>query len=96
MTGNEHNGWTNYETWRIKLEHFDGDLDGKFDLSPDEFEGAYHLGKDLESHVHNLLYESGAPEYVLNLAFGFLSAVNWREIAERLIDAAKQGEEESA
>jgi hypothetical protein len=89
MEDKRYNGWANYATWKVNLEYFDGDLDGIFDLSPDEFAGAYHLGKELESYVHNLLDESGAPEYVLDLARSFLSDVDWREIAEHMIEDAE-------
>lgn len=90
MAENKYNGWANFATWKVNLEYIDGIItaDDILDLSSDEFGGAYHLGRELESHVHNLLDESGAPEYVLDLARSFLCEVDWREIAEHMIEDA--------
>lgn len=83
----DYNGWTNYATWRVNLEIFDGmdiedmgwtDLD-KYDLSlvlKDYAEEA------LESQVAG---KDGGMSLVFSYAMAFLQDVNWHEIAEMLL-----------
>lgn len=83
----DYNGWTNYATWRVNLEIFDGmdiedmgwtDLD-KYDLSlvlKDYAEEA------LESQVAG---KDGGMSLVFSYAMAFLQDVNWCEIAEMLL-----------
>jgi hypothetical protein len=88
MSNKTYNGWSNYETWRINLEIFDGvTLE---DLNTVEVEA--YLLKDylqeyaeeivfLDSHVGNKTPSSLVEDY----ARAFLSDVNWYEIAEHMI-----------
>lgn len=79
---NTYNGWTNYATWRVNLEIFDGvdvaeygfplDIDG---LS----EAIEEFARDTVTDYENIT--GLAADYAL----AFLSDVNWREIAEHLI-----------
>jgi len=86
MTEKTYNGWTNYATWRVKLELFDyadpRDFSTRF--HPDE---AYNLAHDLKEYVEDLFYESSDDRHDLmrSYALAFLSDVNWHEIAEHLI-----------
>lgn len=86
------NGWTNYATWRVNLEIFDG-MDGEgFDLTQD----AYDLGRDLKDYAEGLIYDMGGGEgnIAVDYALAFLSDVNWYEIAEHMIsDYAEENEE---
>jgi len=82
MSDKTYNGWTNYATWRVNLEVFDG-------LDPREyFDGAedvYELSRMLKDF---------ADEVVLNKAEGlahdyaetFLSAVDYYTIAEHMAE----------
>jgi len=87
MTDKTYNGWTNYATWRVKLELFDyadpRDFSTRF--HPDE---AYNLGHDLKEYAENLIYENGGGNgnLAVDYALAFLSDVNWHEIAEHLIE----------
>jgi hypothetical protein len=72
----DYNGWTNYETWRVNLEIFDGMDIGKWS-------DKYELSKWMQEHAENLITDyktetSLAQDYAL----AFLSAVNWYEIAQ--------------
>ena len=72
------NGWTNYETWRINLEVFDG-----FDTSVlpnDVYESSKYLQEYLESYIDESTPDGLAKDYAL----AFLQNVNWYEIAEHL------------
>jgi hypothetical protein len=76
----DYNGWTNYATWRVRLEMFDG-YDGASDNNLD----AYDLGQSLREFAEETLSEQGSG-LVLDYALAFLADVNWREIAEHMIE----------
>lgn len=79
---NKHNGWTNYATWRINLEIFDGyDPEGQ-EVDHDycqEFAEELVLGTFCDSCE---LGESTSLAH--SYAYAFMSDVNWHEIAENL------------
>jgi hypothetical protein len=88
----KYNGWTNYETWRVNLEIFDGfnieDIDGTDDAEPNIYEISLQL-KDyaeeivfLDSHIGGKTPSSLMEDY----ARAFLSDVNWYEIAQHLVN----------
>lgn len=92
-----YNGWTNYATWRINLEIFDGvDLE---DMSWDGM-SLSELAEALQEYTDELLttYSAGGPcgeGLTLDYARAFVSQVNWHEIAQHLLDDVQQNEEES-
>lgn len=85
MTDTKYNGWTNYATWRVKLEIFDG-------FDPREWwnniSDAYDLGLCLKNYAEDLMeHETGNAEgLAYSYAMAFLSDVNWTEIARHLIE----------
>ncbi len=86
-----YNGWTNYATWRVNLEMFDG-----FDPR-DYFSGFFDaddidaLADGLSDYADQVLFECATVEgLAADYARAFLSDVNWREIAEHMVDAIKQ------
>ena len=95
MSDRTYNGWTNYETWRINLEIFDGLEQGEmFDLTLD----AWDLGQVLQSYAEEVVSMSvqdpNAPSLALDYAMAFLSDVNWYEIAVGMIaDYALENQE---
>jgi len=83
-----YNGWTNYETWRVNLEIFDG-----FDITDHGLgylkqDDAYDLGQYLKEYAEECLfaYTDNKPSLVEDYARAFLQNVNWREIAGHLIE----------
>lgn len=82
------NGWSNYATWRINLEVFDGmTLEDMNTVEVDPYEVSQYL-KDyaeeiifLDSHIGGKSPSSLMEDY----ARAFLSDVNWYEIAEHMI-----------
>jgi hypothetical protein len=82
----DYNGWTNYATWRVRLEMFDG-YDGASDNDLD----AYELGQMLRGMAEDVLFES-APGLAYDYAMAFLWDVNWREIAEHMIEDYREVE----
>lgn len=85
MTDEKHNGWTNYATWRVNLEIFDGmEAEDILDLTL----GAWDLRHVLQDYVENCIYESGGGNgnLAVDYALAFLKDVNWLEIAQNLIE----------
>ena len=76
----EYNGWTNYATWRVRLEMFDG-YDGASDNDLD----AYDLGQNLREMALETV-AAQASGLALDYAEAFLADVNWYEIAEHMIE----------
>tara|TARA_R100000808_G_C2034299_1_gene76731 strand:- start:74 stop:343 length:270 start_codon:yes stop_codon:yes gene_type:complete len=89
MTDEKHNGWTNYATWRVNLEVFDG-----IELSQTctaEWCRDYMVLL-LESAIddgHGAVYENHQ-SLVLDYAMAFISEVNWFEISEHLNERLEQ------
>lgn len=74
MDKTTHNGWTNYATWRVNLECFDG-MDSCKGMTAEECEDVV---------TTRVCSESGG--LAVGYALLFLSDVNWQEIAEHLKD----------
>lgn len=90
MTDKTYNGWTNYATWRINLEIFDGfDLEEYFQLSLKECDLSA-IPNNLKEYAEEIIFECGynerAPSSLMeDYARAFLQEVNWHEIAKHLI-----------
>jgi hypothetical protein len=83
MANKEYNGWTNYETWRINLEIFDG-------LTPEDITGGSEVTQsELSEYVDMILDES--PDLAKSYADAFTNEVNYYEIAEHLNEEYKKG-----
>jgi hypothetical protein len=81
-----YNGWTNYATWRVNLELFDG-YDARDFMLPREPSDAAAALKDMaETLICDQAPEGLARDYALT----FISDVNWREIAAHMLEDAKQ------
>lgn len=78
MTDTTYNGWTNYSTWRVNLEMFDG-------MDSDETFTADSIQEIAEQHLEF----SNDNQLTLSYALSFIADVNWQEIA----DALNQGDE---
>ena len=94
-----YNGWTNYETWRVHLEMFDGGAGSDY-LSRGRGgrrEYVADLSQVLCDHAHELI-EGQAQGLARDYATAFLEAVNYREIAEHMADneAEEEADEEEA
>lgn len=72
MTDTKHNGWTNYATWRVNLELFDG-FEIEQIMTADDYK--YMAIQALES-------DCATTSLAFDYALAFLDEVNWHEIAE--------------
>lgn len=88
-TDTKYNGWTNYATWRVNLEIFDG-FDPSDYYSDFDVDDTYGLSKCLEDYADQVLFECATVEgLAADYARAFLSDVNWYEIAKHMIDDIK-------
>jgi len=92
-----YNGWTNYATWRVNLEMIDG-IDPN-DMGWERLD-KFDLADAIKENCIDILKEQTHGErssFALDYAICFLDEVNWREIAESMILAyAEEDEEEDA
>ena len=82
------NGWSNYATWRINLEIFDN-----FDIS-DYDKTPYELSYQLKDYVDEILFIDVPDGLAKDYAYAFIVEVNFYEIAEALLDAYIEEEED--
>jgi len=88
MQDNTYNGWTNYATWRVNLEIFDG-------LNPHEYGGfsgavagegdAAQLANLLKYYAEDYITETSTIGLACDSALAFIAEVNWLEIAEHMV-----------
>ena len=74
-TTEKYNGWTNYATWRVNLEIFDG-LYG-------DMEGEQATAEGCKDYAEEIVSESGEG-LALDYAMAFLDDVDWQSIADHL------------
>jgi len=91
MNEKKYNGWTNYETWLVKL-WMDND-EGSYEYWNErtwEAKDTYSLSQELRlEHEENTPTTTGVYADLLNAA---LSEVNWYEIAEHLREDMEEDE----
>ena len=86
MTDKTYNGWTNYATWRVNLEIFDGfNPIEDWDLERETLTES-ELAELLQEHAEELVSETAPAGLALDYALAFLSDVNWYEIAKHMLE----------
>jgi hypothetical protein len=90
----KYNGWTNYATWRVNLEMFDGLDPREMFLDEVKADSAYALSKQLEEYADNVICDDANRDsgWAIDYARAFLADVNWYEIAEHMLDDIKAEE----
>ena len=91
QTDKTYNGWTNYATWRVNLEVFDGldireDFDGNI---PD----LYDLSQWAKDYARDVVFNSPDDTgggIAQGWALAFLDDVDWSSIARHLIENASE------
>ena len=79
----KYNGWTNYATWRVNLEIFDGMT--VEDVCGNSVVDVNKLKHSLKALAEDLIDQSSTEGLAKDYALAFLSDVNWYEIAEHMI-----------
>jgi hypothetical protein len=79
-----YNGWTNYATWRVNLEIFDG-----IDLRDMDWHklDKYDLADALKSYANEVIEMTAGEGLALDYARAFLADVEWYEIGDFMRDA---------
>ena len=89
-----YNGWTNYATWRVNLEVFDGlNLRDHFDEVPEVYEVARWARDYAEEVIDSAMREPvgirsrmlTSSDIVDGWARAFLAEVDWHSIASHLV-----------
>lgn len=84
MNDKTYNGWTNYATWRVNLEMFDG-------VDPTEryahCDDVHYLGEVLKADAIMYIEDASEEGFARDYALAFISDVNWYEIAKHMADA---------
>ena len=89
MDTTKYNGWTNYATWRLQLEFFDG-------IDPREHcagvTNVNDLSKQLKEYIEGYIDEF-ASGIALDYAMAFIEQVNYYEIAQHMFEQYELNEE---
>lgn len=81
------NGWSNYATWRVKLELLDSEIEAIREEG-EVFSSVQELADHLEQHIQDWVdmetdpSDSTSARLLTGYINAFLEDVNWREIAE--------------
>lgn len=99
MDDKNYNGWTNYATWRVNLEIFDGILISEWfhpkNGRPDESDVAEYLKDYVEELIASETQANAREGVSRGYALAFLNGVNWHEIAQHLLDDIEWEEDEN-
>lgn len=90
MENNKFNGWTNYATWYVNLHLFDGFDPQEINFMGDKDDWKFNLAEKLAEYAEEvIIYTHEKVENTLleDVARSFLSDVDWRQIAQHLLDA---------
>lgn len=87
MTDTKYNGWTNYATWRVNLEIFDG-MDW-VDVHSGDLNDTYGVSNSLKEYVEQHIEDTTEDGLARSYALAFINDVNWYEIASHLLEVYK-------
>lgn len=83
MTNKQYNGWANYETWLTNLHFGDYLYELAHECVDEDKPGADSMEEFVLQYLENCGELSfGGASFVTDAVTGFLSDVDWREIAE--------------
>jgi len=88
-----YNGWTNYATWRVNLEIFDG-IEAE-DMGWNRLD-LYDLAQAMKDYANEIIEMDVKEGLALDYARAFVSEVNWTEIAKHMLEDYPSEDEEVA
>ena len=91
MSNTTYNGWTNYATWRVNLEIFDG-MSAR-DITGRSLPAVSELKDALKNYAEELIEATSDEGLARDYAMAFLSDVDWWSIADHML--ADETEEET-
>jgi hypothetical protein len=92
-----YNGWTNYETWAVKL-WLDNEQSSYYDMTSHAAEGyetraepnVYDFASWLEEYVREYMLPDDINGLASDLLNAAMSEVDWQEMAKAYLDDAKE------
>ena len=80
MSNEKYNGWTNYETWLVHLQMFDG-------TEHEELRGMdrYSVGQYLKQYAEDYIEATTEESLARDWALAFLQPVDWYAIADHVM-----------
>ena len=87
MSNETYNGWTNYATWRVNLEIFDGFNPSEY-YSESDMENLHEMRGRLKEYAEYVIFEcceSNIQSLAELYAPDFLSNVDWRAITNHVL-----------
>lgn len=78
-----YNGWTNYATWRVNLEIFDGM--STRDITGRDLPTVSELHDALQQYAEQMIEQTSGEGLARDYALAFLSDVDWDEIANNML-----------
>ena len=91
MANEKYNGWTNYATWRVNLEIFDGM--GPRDVTGRTLPAVSELREALQEYAEEIIDSSAFDGLAKDYVLAFLADVNWYEITNHML--ADEDEDET-
>ena len=87
MSNEKYNGWTNYETWRVHLEMFDGMEHEELLGWHEELHGMdrYSVGQYLKQYAEDYIEATTEESLARDWALAFLQPVDWYAIADHVM-----------
>ena len=86
-------GWTNYATWRVNLEMFDGVIATEWFPSEDGRPATLDVAEYLRDYAHETIEEETGHGFARAYAHAFLSDVDWFQIADAMLSDIEWTEE---
>ena len=87
----QYNGWTNYATWRVNLEIFDGTTLRDLSLHRRDL---WEVKSALKEYAQDVIEHDCKNDLTLSYARAFLDDVDWHEIAQHLMEDAEDTDTE--
>ena len=86
MKNETYNGWSNYNTWRVKLELIDTEVE-TIKENKETFTDISELAETLKNECEMYIgLDNNNSGIAYDYAMAFLSDVNWYEIAESVAE----------
>lgn len=87
MEDKTYNGWTNYATWRVRLEICEFEMEDLREIIENECSDVVALMRYLKSYVEEVVFpDADDASLCASYALAFLDEVNYHEIANDLFD----------
>jgi hypothetical protein len=86
MSNATYNGWTNYATWRVNLEAFDGlSLNDLMVIEDDQELDLHSVAETLKAYAEGIIDLDNMPSTAKDWAMAFIQDVDFRSIARHML-----------